>query len=748
MQKVAVQYASKTDTRWIQHTAKANPLGPRSLRALVWVDRKGRLALIYTKLLDGEFAKASIQLVAGDEALFTHAAFSPTNDGRLLIALHAYNGKLSTYFVRIENLDGKQGPGAGVNLAVELAATSLPSTSSNSVMSGQVYGPEFYALTHLGIVPTPEVEKPENAPPTVYGVYSSMNKNVTATDPGFLMAGVIRKWNISSIEQQLHPRFNELLTKSINETPIPITSVQRLPDKDEQVITAASLIDNGQTLTITTQDGRTDFLSTEDLSPLSYQASSTEAYSLSQCGFSFPIVSAPSCIALSPSACVKAFVTSSNRLELATMDFPSSLDDPTSPAVEAAIAAVVVSLSRAIWASANIDDILAVVLHSVPPSLAVPLITTTYRTLLKDAEFINDRIQGSLLDQVVQKPVLLKVISFHYMVSHLTLKHEPRPTQSATTRKLSLSTQWAYLATNLRFTAFLLMIVAGDYKTPPPPTNREPLTPDFTDIVCANIKWVLDLLRYTVAKILEVEDRETNPDFFPPMQRGEEGLADGSQGLVALLLNCHWSRRLLVTVVNAMKVLLRPPEPRTRQHVQILRAIAEGSHLKGVGLPAVDQILNGGWSEPGDVGTFQEMAARQVEMMATGIVTGGYRGTVKRLLARALGVEGQLRKPGLREKGGVDRLKVWGDDVDERWLMLDSSIEKGGKRYDVHRKKVIERGMREAEAGPLMIKRCVRCGRYSEDVNGALGKIVWKYVGPMVVRCVCDGNWVIEPWEG
>ena len=685
--------------------------------------------------------KASVLLVTHGDYLYTHAAFCPTLDGRLLVAVHSYDGTLSSYFVRIDNLDGKQGPDTGVNLTVEFAVASLPSTSVNGVMTGQVYDPDSYCLTHLGIVPTPEVEKPENSPPTVYGVYSNMNKNASATDPGFLMASVIRRWTIFPVEQQLHPRFNELSTKSTNDTPTSVTSAQRLSDKDEQIVTSASLIDNGQTLTITTQDGRTDFLSTEDLSPLSYQATNTEAYSLPQSGFSFSIITSPSSIALSPNACVQALITSSNRLELATMDFPSGLDDPSSPAVDAAIAAFVVSLSRAIWASANIDDILAVVLHSLPPTLAVPLITTTYRILLKDAEFVNDRIQGSLLDQVVQKPVLLKVISFHYMVSHLTLKNHPTPNTSS--RQLSLSTQWAYLATNLRFTAFLLMIVAGDYKNPPPPPNREILTPDFTEIVCANIKWVLDLLRWIVAKILEVEDRETNPDFFPPPAGGE--VVDGSQGLVALLLNCHWSRRLLVTLVNALKVLFKPPSPPTPSHTLIHTTISENSYLKGVGLQAIDQILNGGWSEPGDTGDFASMAARQVEMMATGVVSGGYRGTIKRLLARALGTEGQLRKPGVREKGGVDRLKVWGDEVEEGWLMLESSKR---KRYDVHRKKVITRGVREGESGELMIKRCVRCGRYSEDVNGTLGKIVWKYVGPMVVRCVCDGNWVIEPWEG
>ena len=721
---------------------KATAHGPRSLRSIAIVDRRGRLSLIYMRS-DNNFAKVTTSLTEEGTALLTHAAFSATAEGKLLVALHAYDGVVSTYFVTVQFPEPTQGPDAQTTLTIEAAALHLSSMTMDGLVNNQHYDPDSLSLTHLRIIPTSEIEKADHFPPTVLGVYVSMNERLNANDPGFLMSTIIRRWTISTAEQPLHSRFNELPTKVTGIASTTISSAQRLPDKEEQVLTSACLVDSGQVIAITTQDGRTDFLSTEDMSSVSYQASATEASSLSQSGFIFPLLTAPSYLNHSPNSCVTALINASQKLELATMEFPSGFDNPSSPAVDAAMAAIIITLSRAIWATANIDDILSVIQHTFPPTLLVPLTTHLYRTLFKDSEFINDRREGSHLDVVVQKPVLMKVLSFHYVISFLSLKalpFQPDPQR----RQLALSGQWAWLAANLRFVAYLLMIVTKEINNP-----KEPLSPEFVDIICGNIKWVLDLMRYVVAKVLEVEDRESNPDFFPPPAEGE--VTDGSQGLVALLLNCHWSRRLLVTTMNAMKMLLKAQEQRSRQQIQIMRAIAEGSHGKGVGLPAMDQLLNGVWSEPGDVGEFREMAERQIEMMATGVVVGGYRGTVKRLLSRAFGLEGMMRRQGASAKGGVDRLKTWGDEVEVGWLMLEDQsgevAKKGrGKVYDVHRKKIITKGVREGETGDMMIKRCVRCGRLSEDVSG-MGAAIPRIVAGMMMRCVCDGSWILEPWE-
>ena len=148
-------------------------------------------------------------------------------------------------------------------------------------------------------------------------------------------------------------------------------------------------------------------------------------------------------------------------------------------------------------------------------------------------------------------------------------------------------------------------------------------------------------------------------------------------------------------------------------------------------------------------------------MMASGVVEGGFQGTVKRVLQKLFNVKG-----GMREKGAVDRVKLWTEKVDLAWVLLDDQwsglhTQDGGKAggeggrarkpprvFDVHKKKIITKGVKETGAGKQdveMIKRCARCGRHNEDVNG-MGKEFPRHVAGLMMRCVCDGPWVVEPF--
>ncbi|KAI9879084.1 MAG: mediator complex subunit, partial [Watsoniomyces obsoletus] len=224
---------------------KAVSHGPRAARAIALVDRRGRLSLVYMRP-DACFAKVTTELVEGNGTLFTHAAFSSTLEGKLLVALHSYNAVLSTYLVRIGFPDPRQGPDAMAALSVDLAISSLPLTSVGGLMDGQAYDPDSYCLTHLGVIPPSEVEKAEHSRPTLFGIYSSVNRRVNVTDPGFLIGSVIRRWTISSVEQTLHESFEDLDPPSATTAPIFTSRSQRLQDKDEQLITSVSLVDNGQ----------------------------------------------------------------------------------------------------------------------------------------------------------------------------------------------------------------------------------------------------------------------------------------------------------------------------------------------------------------------------------------------------------------------------------------------------------------------------------------------------------------------
>ncbi|KPI44126.1 uncharacterized protein AB675_6485 [Cyphellophora attinorum] len=148
------------------------------------------------------------------------------------------------------------------------------------------------------------------------------------------------------------------------------------------------------------------------------------------------------------------------------------------------------------------------VLQTFPSTSAHPLIISLYQTLFREAEFMHEKDQRSELEKVVQKPVLAKVFSFHYGISYLLTKApslEPR-------NPIPLSTQWAWIVANLRLVAQLMYISIREVS---PPIAKP--SPEFLDMICGNIKWTLDLIRWIAASVIETSDRETNPDFFDPL---------------------------------------------------------------------------------------------------------------------------------------------------------------------------------------------------------------------------------------
>ncbi|ETN46151.1 uncharacterized protein HMPREF1541_00335 [Cyphellophora europaea CBS 101466] len=743
--KQVVQFTSKQEggDKWVHNLVKAMPMQPLYQRAIVVINRQGTMALVYEKP-DSTFAKTTSQLAPKTDTIFTHAAFSPTTEGKLMVALHAHDGTLSAYHVSIDFSPMRQDPDALPLLNSQLAASRFPRIGNTSI-DGQMYDSDSQCLTHLGIIPTSEIEKTAPQPPTVYGIYANINKNMGATDGGFISSGTIRRWTLSSVHQTLLPKFNHLPDKATNSAPVFTTSVQLLPEKEEQGITNAGVLDNGQGLFITTLDGRTDFLATEDLSSLSFAASENTTSSLAQSGFNFPLLSNQTSISLSPNVCCSAVLSPASTVSLVPADFhPPTAEssqslDPTSSSADAAAAVIVLSFARSCWTNSNIDDLLSMVLHTFSASMATPLIVSLYHTLFREGEFMHEKDSRSELEKVVQKPVLTKVFSFHYGVAFLSIKDVPPSSP------IPLSAQWVWVAANLRFVAQLLYISIREVQNP----SAEPSS-ELVEMVCGNIKWTLDLVRYIAASIFEVSDRETNPEFFDKPQGGH--VVDGSQGLVALLLNCHWSRQFFIAIVRAMRVLCKLPEPRSAQQTEIIRTIMQWSQGKGLSLIAVEALLDprwSGWADNELEGDLAKISSRQIRMMATGVVEGGFQGTVRRVLGKLFNVKG-----GMRDKGAVDRLKLWSHKVDLGWVLLDDEWEgarpEGRKKrvFDVHKKKVITKGKREiisGESGEEMIKRCVRCGRHNEDVNG-MGKEFPRHVAGLMMRCVCDGPWIVEPW--
>ncbi|KIV88878.1 hypothetical protein PV10_08511 [Exophiala mesophila] len=749
-----VPTANKTEDRWTHVNARAKPLGPYWHRAVAVAHRSGLLSLCYQRG-DGQYVKLNRQLSQSPDSVYSHASFASTLEGKMLVVLHAVDSNISVYMINIDWSEVKANVDGVPVLTIEAVCSHVSSQPTvSAAMGGDIYDPESWQLSHLEVLQTSDVEKAVHIPPTILAVSTGINKSVGVTDPGYLISSLIKRWTVTSVEQSLHPRFDELPAKgSSSAEQATVVTLQRQPDKEEQVITSLRYHDATHSVIITTQENRTDFLGTDDLSSVSFAASPTEVTSMAQAGFTYPFTSTIYASSCSPSACVRADLTPDGKTQLAHMEYhfsqpppDPSQDSPT----DVALASLNLTFARTCWFNTTIDDVLLCAVKNVPPTLVPGLIAGMYRTLFRDKEYINDKAEGSELERVFHKQVISKVMAYHSGLTTFCPGLSSIDPITPGAKPWTLTAQWAWFANNIRQTATILYTSLRDFNN-----LNVILSPDFTDILCGQIRWGMTVIRLVINTILEVGDRETNPDIFDDQNQNRLGdtVGDGSQGLVALLINCHWSRIFLVAFVRAVRAYAKHPDPKLKHQIQVLQCIQNETTGKGVSFPAIEALLESRWSSPGDVeGDPAATAARQVEMMATGTVHEAYQGTVKTILTKL------INPPhGLRSKLLIDRLKLFTEQTDMDFLFLNHQVQ--GKQlpstrptpvYDVLRKKLITKGVLEhshsGSSGQLVLRKCVRCGSFSEDVN--IPPKDWsRPVVALMGRCMCDGAWIMVPWE-
>ncbi|KEF56191.1 uncharacterized protein A1O9_07772 [Exophiala aquamarina CBS 119918] len=767
-----VLHAAKNDSRWVHSNARAKPLGPYWHRAVAMVHRNGRLTICYQRG-DMQYVKVTRQLGQSDDTLYTHAAFAPTVEGKMLVTLHACMGVISVYLVQFDWSEVKSNPEGQAALTIEAVSTCVSSLpTSSAALGGDAYDPDSWQLSHLEVVQTSDVEKAVQLSPVILAVSTGVNNSISIADPGYLVSSVIKKWAVTPVEQKLQSRFDDLPSKGANTSETSsIFTLERQPDKEEQVITTLRRIDGLHAVIITTQENRTDFLSSDDLSSVSYSASLTETTSMAQSGFAYPFTSTIHCPGFSPNACVRADVSPEGKTQIVGMEYQFQqvqLPQEPDPSTEVALASLNLSFARACWSNSTIDDILFCALRTVPPELIPTLVSGMYRTLFRDTEYIHEKTQGSELERVFHKQVMGKVMAYHAgLTAHCQGLITPATTGSG--RCWPLTAQWAWLANNIRHTATILYMSLRDFQN-----LNTILSPEFTDMLCAQIKWGLGVVRFILNTILEVGDCESNPEIFmdevggtkpnngaPAAGSGGIGrlgdtAGDGSQGLVALLLNCHWSRIFLIAFVRAVRAYAKVNEPKFRHQLQLLQCIQQQTNGKGISFQAIEAILEYRWAAVGDVeGNTAATATKQLQMMATGNVSEGYQGTVKALLSKLIN-----SSAGLRAKMLIDRYRLFTDPVGLDYVFLNNEVigcggDADAVRFDIHRKRPILKGNIEdggtgtgAGGGGtgLMVRKCGRCGSYSEDVN-VPGREWPRQIASMMARCVCDGAWILEPWE-
>lgn len=639
---------------------------------------------------------------------------------------------------------------------------SIDSSSDNGIISNpSMYDTSASGLTHLEIIATSDVDKAIRLPPMIIAVFTPSVNSMGTSSQGQPLSSRISRWNVASTERKLHPRFDEISSKS-GATPLqPKADLQRLPDiLMDQVITSLQQVDGGAAIAVSTQDGSTAFYNPSTMTQLYLETTMNEVTSMmSQPGFTFPIRSTSLQMAFSPTGCAAVSLDVDGTIDLSSMEYHSGLDvnnsnHPSDPALDAAAASISLAFTRACYSTSNGDDILLCILRSLRPEQYPQLMSSMYQSLFKDADLITSQ-PGSDIDRLPRNQMVAKVLSLQAALGQ-AIPPNNQPGHSSPPKR-NLSSAFAWLTLNARYVAVHVYITLSTAKG----ASSEFAEPDILDVICSNIRWSVDLFKLIVNDLFEIAEAAERQNHPAENVNAGATLDEGSYPqsttpLTRLLVTSLWSRFFLLTISRCFRGIMAVPKSPPHQSLNAVSLLAFGRMartIEAAGLPleaferllgGADKFVRAAYQESG-YGD-KERADTEREILASGSLAGTVlSGVVERLCDEVL--------PATR--GEVDRLTLFVGEYE--WVMLEAGATKMGdggggeangmqmllgrkdkeELVDVHRKKVIN--------GPFdrEVRRCIRCDSVNVDSSGP-PKSWPKFSQGQVMRCVCESGFVVE----
>lgn len=685
--KKTVLENAKENGKWKHEHIEGGFHPPHAVRALCVISRLGALSILFTRD-GGNYKTAHLLLpVQSSTSIFTHAALAQTPEGRLLIALHESPGTMSTYAVSIAFANDEPLP----TLHAEVICRDVPNSPPS--LNLQTQSVDRYLLMHLHILPESEyswhhLNKPHlnpKQPATLVAVYASYYDRKDVSGSGCFGNTVIKRWQFQKAQFELLSRFG-----SMNGTE-PVEMVMQ-PLLDVALATAVitlQVIEPGNAIALTTIDGTTTLYDSFTFSPVLPDSTWQIVSSVGQMPLDYtPLILSPTqCI--SPHGLMLAHINSENKVILTsprqrmqdiTAEQMRDLN-PDDPSDEAMIAGYILAFSRSCWQAATFDDVLASIHYTLPMTSLVHIRRQLFASLFQPKNLLPGPPNVSELDKVPHSQITFKALAFHFGLFRVREIQSP---------KEKLAYLWAWTVLNLRWS---IVVIGDTYKhlhQPNPqgqpqrgqPPQPPPLPSTFLDLVCQNIRWVFNLYHFIFDSVLQTGDRVTHPDMFdaPTLScpLGDEK-GDGTQGLVALLLNCNWSRAFMLIMGRLMKAVAG------KAKLNINFNSGKGSEAAIMGTGTLGRIaktiqsccLHHGitpealeiFFDPksyadtwkmGDDSANSATMDRQVEMMITGHVSEEYQDTIKSLIGNC--VNGN---DGLRARGLIDKFRLT-SDVPER----------------------------------------------------------------------------------
>ncbi|KAG5299740.1 RNA polymerase II mediator complex subunit Sin4 [Histoplasma capsulatum G186AR] len=736
--------ATRANDRWNYPAYRRRPLGPlhpANKPGLVVVTKSGHIKLIYQNP-DSRWAEISTELKAVGylDGLLTHAALAPAEGSGISIAAYSTYGKLYFYRIQVKwdppEWDLTMKPGGG---PVAFPTPAFQILHTKTEILSAIFHPQahdvdnitgfpspngsIYNLTHLEIITAPQAVPGTQAAtgPCIIAVASIPAQSQLGQPPPSGPSSILVRWQLDTMAQALHPNFDNVVSKNTASSPKPKIIFRKLDDiYFDRYVVSIDYMEAGSVLAITQDDSSISFFEARSMRPITENEDDNIVTSMPNAGFTFPIDASGLHIAFSPSGCLAVVLSGEGQLHLRCMEHSFGMDDDMydNGKFTFAIAALALGYVRACGSDASADDILTVIVRQLNPEAQKSFVTEVYSILFMSVDFTeHDKLVNN---QSIQKGLTMQaVLGFRSRFQR---------------RTSSSAVSWIIL--NIRQIMVLLLTFSHYLKSG---RDFTPSEPEALHMILGNIKWILDLAKYLVNDLFEIEDT-IPPDrnsFSLPSKTYE------SPSLILVLSSVPRSfLRHIFRYLSRFPLAFKAASNLSGESYQLFASInntIEQSSLKPdvceKMLTHIDSLVTRSYEAAGFGNA--ERNAPEREMLITCSIPPVLQPAVMSILTETMP---------LIVRSEVDRMAL--ALYDYSWLGIgdDKRTELFKRTHDVD---ILKKNVSRLPDPTVAKRRCVRCCEVSEDTWLPRSASMYRLIGKIGVlrTCVCGGTFAMENVE-
>ncbi|OAL70354.1 hypothetical protein A7D00_5320 [Trichophyton violaceum] len=731
-------HAGRASGRWAYVRYPRRPMGPfhpLHKLALFVVTRSGKLKLLYQNQ-ESKWGDMVIELqnTGYTDDVLTHASMTPVDGGGVMIVTYSASNELRLYRAMLKwegtPVDSNtQRPNNSIAVpSVQLAHIEVEVPAVVPSPSTYVIGNEdnitnnangLFALTHLQVVACPVDAPGGQTAPMILAVFSCLLHNIHGRSH-LQHPSVIARWELRSVNQNLHKSFDDIVSKKPRNPLLPSTELNRQADTYfDRHIVSIDYMETGNIFAITTDDGKIAFYDAKAFTPLSGVEDIETVTSLPQSGFTFPAAISPSVhISFSPSGCIAASLDEKSHVQMRVMEHSFGLEQDglfNDGKFMSALAALTMAYCRACSSDSNNDDILMIVIQQLNQDSHKKFIDEVYRALSMNVTVEQDKLMNN--------PYILKCFS---MQAALGFKNRLER------RNLAAAVPW--LTLQLRQISILLTYILHFNKAG---ADVECYDPETLRITLGNVKWALDLAKYIVDDLFEISDNLNSQS-----SSQDSGSSSGKlyESLSTILIISSIPRSFLRYICRGLRGLtngfrnaMNLSNESYQIYSQMVTVITESALKVDVYeklLATVESDVKHAYQNAGFNNA--DRAAPERDLLINGSIPPVLQPAVTAILTKTV--------PMIRNEANPMYLFL----QDYSWLGVgdDKRADLFRHKYEIDILRKVLIPLDESRGAVRPSRRCVRCCAISEEIPPKSMAAVKMLMRTAVLRaCTCGGMW-------